>query len=53
MKCIGYGIFEGKCQNKAGTPWTPFWCKRCDELRKAHITKNLEEIRDSFKKDSK
>lgn len=48
MKCIGYGIYEGKCQNKAGTPWTPAWCMRCDVIRRKTITKQLEGIRDSF-----
>lgn len=43
-KCLGYGPYEGKCDNKAGTPWTPYWCPRCDEIRKATITKQLESI---------
>jgi hypothetical protein len=46
--CIGYGEFEGKCTNEAGTPWTPYWCKRCDEIRRKTITKQLKEISDSF-----
>jgi len=44
MKCIGYGIYRGKCSNQAGTPWTPYWCKRCDEIRKKTVTKQLKEI---------
>jgi len=48
MKCIGYGIYEGKCNNKTGTPWTPFWCLRCDKIRRKTITKSLEEISASF-----
>jgi len=51
MKCIGYGEFEGKCDNEAGTPWTPYWCLRCDKIRRATITKQLEDIRDSFDKE--
>ena len=47
-RCIGYAEFEGKCTNEAGTPWTPYWCKRCDEIRRKTITKQLEEIKDSF-----
>ncbi len=50
MKCIGYGIYEGKCKNKAGTPWTPCWCKRCDEIRKETITKKMEDIIKGFEK---
>ena len=42
MKCLGYGPYEGKCDNKAGTPWTKYWCPRCDELRREAITKQLE-----------
>lgn len=49
MKCIGYGIYEGKCPNEAGTQWALFWCKRCYvELRKETITKHMEEISESF-----
>ncbi|HUS92181.1 MAG TPA: hypothetical protein VM695_10050 [Phycisphaerae bacterium] len=43
-RCIGFGEFEGKCPNVAGTPWTPLWCLRCDELRRAHITRRLEAL---------
>ena len=50
MKCIGYGAYEGKCTYWPGIPSTPYWCKRCDDIRKETITKNLEEIRDSFNK---
>lgn len=49
-QCVGFGDFEGKCTNKPGTPWTPFWCDRCDKLRREYITKNLEQILASFKK---
>lgn len=28
--CIG---FNGKCQNKAGTDWQPYWCINCEEKR--------------------
>ena len=47
-RCIGFGEFEGKCANEAGTKWTPYWCERCDQLRMAHISKSLEEIDASF-----
>lgn len=49
MKCVGYGIYEGKCSNKAGTPWTPVWCFRCDKIRKKTVTKQLEEISKELK----
>lgn len=42
--CIGFGEYEGKCQNEAGTPWTPYWCPRCDALRRGHISAQLEAI---------
>lgn len=47
-KCIGFGEYEGKCDNEAGTKWTPHWCLRCDELRRAHITRQLEDIGKRF-----
>jgi hypothetical protein len=43
-KCIGFGEFEGKCTNKAGTKWSPYWCERCNELRLKHIDKSLKEM---------
>jgi len=47
--CPGYGKYEGKCGRPAGTPWTPFWCPRCDELRRKRIRKQLENISDELK----
>lgn len=49
-RCIGYGEFEGKCKNSPGTPWTPYWCDRCDKIRRETITKSLEDIAASFNK---
>jgi hypothetical protein len=42
--CIGYGEFEGKCTNVAGSRWSPYWCPRCDKLRLDHISSQLAEI---------
>jgi hypothetical protein len=47
-QCIGYAEFEGTCSNEAGTPWTPLWCLRCDEIRRATITQQLQDIRAAF-----
>lgn len=43
-RCVGFGEFERKCTNEAGTAWTPYWCERCDKMRRDHITKQLKEI---------
>ncbi len=43
-KCLGYGEYEGKCQEVAGTRWTPHWCLRCDELRRGTITKQFDAL---------
>jgi len=45
-----YDPHEGLCQNKAGTPWTPYWCLRCDKLRRATIAQQLKDLLDSFPK---
>ena len=50
-RCVGYGPHERTCENIAGTPWTDYWCPRCDEMRRAAITKSLEEICASFADD--
>jgi hypothetical protein len=47
VKCIGYGPWKGTCTNVAGTNWTPHWCPRCDELRRAMITLRLHAMRDN------
>jgi hypothetical protein len=51
-KCIGYGEFEGKCNNIAGTKWSPHWCERCNKLRLDHIDKQLATMRGYFSKES-
>jgi hypothetical protein len=42
--CIGFGEHENKCTNIAGTPWSPYWCERCNKLRLEHITRQMEAI---------
>lgn len=50
-KCFGYP--DGKvCPNKPGTPWSPYWCPSCNELRLAGITASLNKIRDDLKRSS-
>lgn len=49
MKYLGFGEFEGKCNNEAGTPWTPYWCNKCDELRRNKLSKSLQDIQEKFK----
>lgn len=44
QQCIGYGEFERRCQNRAGTPYTAIWCRRCDGARLAAITRQLEAV---------
>lgn len=47
-KCIGYGEFAQKCENVAGTPWSPYWCERCNELRMEAISNGLAALEASF-----
>lgn len=42
-RCAGYPPHDD-CPNPAGTPWTPYWCERCDKLRRAEITASLERM---------
>lgn len=66
MECVGYGEYENKCENKAGGVVRPrvdrgkrsrgyfkYWCDRCEKLRRATITQQLESILKSFKSDGK
>lgn len=43
-QCLGFGEFEGACENIAGTPWTVLWCLRCDELRRAYLSAQFEKL---------
>ena len=47
-RCIGFGEFQGKCENEAGTKWSPHWCKRCNELRFDHIDAGFVKIQKQF-----
>ena len=51
MICIGFGEYEGKCTNEAGTKWGPYWCERCNKLRLDHIGKSLKGIIVDLKRD--
>lgn len=42
-RCAGYPPYD-RCDREAGTPWSPYWCERCDKLRRAAITASLEQI---------
>lgn len=46
--CLGYGPFEGTCENRAGTSWGPYWCSRCHQLRLEAIDKSLRKFVASF-----
>lgn len=35
---------EPGCEEPAGTPWTPLWCLKHDEERRARISRHLDEI---------
>ena len=41
--CVEHG-----CGKLAGTPWTPFWCKKHDEERRKRITTQLETLSCDF-----
>ena len=50
MRCLGFGEYEHKCMNKAGTKWSPYWCERCHRLRMTHIDSQLKKIVNKFAK---
>ena len=47
--CLGFGEFKNICTNEAGTLWTPYWCSRCDKLRRRSISESLETILNDLK----
>jgi len=48
--CPGYGEFKDKCNNVAGCPHTPYWCKLCNAIRMETITNQLNNIISDFKR---
>jgi len=53
MKCIGFGEFEGHCQNEAGgrmLPKSKYWCDRCEKLRREHISNQFDNLLKLFDK---
>ena len=50
-KCIGFGKYEGWCNNPSGSSHSKLWCQRCDDLRMAHLDKRFAELQTLFKGD--
>ena len=48
--CLGFGEFEGKCTNTADSPRGIHWCRRCDDLRVAHISRQFEGMLQEMKR---
>lgn len=44
MKCIGFGPKEGKCKNEIDKTYSMFWCRECEDARRTHISKQLDEL---------
>jgi hypothetical protein len=42
--CTGYGVFEGVCTNTVEKTVNPYWCPRCDAIRRETITDQMHEI---------
>ena len=49
-RCIGFGKYESKCENKAdGRKYgNPHWCDRCERIRRDTIHRQLLDIKASF-----
>ena len=50
-KCAGG--FPGPCDNKPGTPWTPYWCPECDKKRMDGISNSLKSMLEELKQEAK
>lgn len=46
-KCIGFGEYEGKCTKKIAIN-SNHWCKRCEKLRREHISNQFEKLLKEF-----
>lgn len=47
-QCIGFGEFEGTCENPADANDAGYWCRRCEPIRVEHIGRQLREIHDDL-----
>ena len=47
-RCVGFGEKSGKCENTAGTKWSPYWCEECNMERLDHISKRLKDLQEQF-----
>ena len=45
-RCVGFGKYERICRNNAnGKRYNnPYWCDRCERIRRDAITKQLTEL---------
>ncbi len=43
-KCVGFGEYKGKCQNKVGEGLIVHWCLHCNKLRLDYISKQFNEL---------
>lgn len=50
-KCAGG--FPGPCDNKPGTPWTPYWCPECDKKRMDGISNSLKSMLRELKQEAR
>lgn len=50
MKCLGFGEYEGKCKNLAGSSHSKYWCERCDKIRLDTLNKQFADIDKQFEK---
>lgn len=49
MKCIGFDKKEGKCESSVSVKYqSVYWCDVCEETRRKHIIKQMENILASF-----
>lgn len=44
QKCLGFGEYEGCCENESGCAHSSYWCERCNKLRIDEIERKLEQM---------
>lgn len=42
--CIGFGAFDGRCYQVAGSSHSTLWCQRCDDLRLETLDRQFAEL---------
>lgn len=48
VRCIGFGEYEGRCENVHDGALNPVWCDRCNAFRIAYLNGQFAKLSERF-----